>query len=35
MKRQITFATVGFILITMGYFMLLFIGNISGIEDDD
>ena len=26
---------MGFIAITMGYFVLLFLGNISGIEDDN
>ena len=34
MKNQIAFPTLGFIVITMGYFILLFLGNISGIEDD-
>ena len=32
---QITFPILGFIVITMGYFILLFLGNISGIEDDN
>ena len=35
MTCQITFSTMGFIVITMGYFILLFPGNISGIEDDN
>ena len=35
MRSQITFANQGLIAITMGYFILLFLGNISGIEDDN